>query len=200
MPVPQICALVDSSIPKKVASGLSAVSYSSRYAMALFYDRPGDFIGMPDGVCAKYINNDPILRYMSVDTLKRQSGCKMTVNKDIRIIINHFLSDNQGQVSIIFHTSVPFGIKHVEKTPDDVKPLMLDAIKKLFPEWPEPTSVKCQKWRYSQTSTPYEGEPGCVPLHDKPLLLAGGDGFTKSGFDGCIASAESIAAFIQKHF
>lgn len=68
---------------------------------------------------------------------------------------------------------------------------------KMFPDWPQGISYKTQKWRYSQTTTPYPGSPGCVVLNDKPLLLFGGDGFTQSNFDGCIDSAEKIADVLK---
>lgn len=52
--------------------------------------------------------------------------------------------------SVVLHTSVPFGKGHVEKTPDQVKPLLMNHVKEVFPDWPEPKYVKCQKWRFSQ--------------------------------------------------
>ena len=79
MPVPQITALLSASTiscTNDVEAKLKDVKYSSRYAMALFYDRPGDFLGLDPGVCAKYIDNDPVFRYMSVDTVKRNVAGK----------------------------------------------------------------------------------------------------------------------------
>ena len=54
--------------------------------------------------------------------------------------------------SIVLHTSVPFGVEHVEKTVDQVEPLLMDALARSFPELPAPKAVKCHKWRFSQVS------------------------------------------------
>lgn len=56
---------------------------------------------------------------------------------------------------MVLHTSIPFGKANVEKTPDQVKPVLLKCIKDLYPDWPEPKAVKCQKWRYSQVGSPW---------------------------------------------
>ena len=45
--------------------------------------------------------------------------------------------------------------------------------------------------------TPYPGSPGCLVLNEEPLLVAGGDGFTHSNFDGCVTSAESIVLVVK---
>ena len=62
----------------------------------------------------------------------------------------------------------------------------------MFPNWPQPVEVKCQKWRYSQVTNSFEGSPGCVVLNKEPLLLVGGDGFSNSNYDGCLVSAEKL--------
>jgi renalase len=41
-------------------------------------------------------------------------------------------------------------------------------------------------------STPLDGAPGCLVLSHSPLVIAGGDAFTHSNFDGCVESALSI--------
>jgi len=194
MPVPQILALDDamdnSLIPNHLEKNLKAVKYSSRYAMALFYEEVEEgFNFLADdksGICAKYIDNDPIFRYLSVDTVKR---CAADGNN----------SSSKGGVSIVLHTTVPFGVKHVEKTPDEMKPVLMEKIRELFPDWPEPKSVKCQKWRYSQASQPYDGSPGCVTLSQRPLLIAGGDAFASSLMNGCLISAEEIAKQVEHY-
>ena len=193
IPVPQVLELLGNSpgtnlIGNNETSQLEKVQYSSRYAIALLFDGDNEKeqeiikneVKLKDGACAKYIYDDGIFRYVSLDSYKRN---------------NTFNAPDSDKVplSVVFHTSVPFGIKHVEQNPDDMKPLLLKHIKELFPDWPEPTAVKCQKWRYSQVRTPYPGEPGCVELHKGPLLLIGGDAFTHSNFDGCIDSAEALA-------
>ena len=52
--------------------------------------------------------------------------------------------------SVVFHTSVPYGVKHVEQTVEQVQPELVAHFEKMFPHWPKPDKIKCQKWRYSQ--------------------------------------------------
>ena len=196
MPVPQILELLSNSPEiddivsndsNSLTSQLKEVRYSSRYAIALLYDGNTESekksiyntVQLDKGSCAKYIYGDEIFRYVSLDNYKRLNN----PNPPIADLL---------PMSVVFHTSVPFGIEHVEKSPEDVKPLLLQHIERLFPSWPKPTQVKCQKWRYSQVQTPFPGSPGSVEISKSPLLLAGGDAFTHSNFDGCITSAEAI--------
>ena len=198
MPVPQILELISKSPKMNLVEGqptsdmlvsqLKSVKYSSRYAIALLYDCDNEnekevlkrTITLDNGSCAKYLSGDSIFRYVSLDSYKRAN----TSNPS---------SSNMIPITVVFHTSVPFGIEHVDKTPSEVEPLLINHIEKLFPSWPQPAVVKCQKWRYSQVQTSYPGEPGCLELIKFPLLLAGGDAFTHSNFDGCIRSAEAVA-------
>ena len=201
MPVPQILELLsnsteinvnDSDDYNKLTSQLKEVRYSSRYAIALMYDSSNedekksiiDTVQLENDSCSKYIYGDEIFRYVSLDNYKRRNTRNPPTNDLI-------------PMSVVFHTSVPFGVEHVEKTPDDIKPILLKHIEKLFPNWPKPANVKCQKWRYSQVQTSYPEKPGSIELLKSPLLIAGGDAFTHSNFDGCITSAEAI---VKKYF
>ena len=199
MPVPQILELLSNSpnvtsAPSQsnqewssLKSSLETVQYSSRYALAIVYDghdnNEKEFVKnnvcLENGACAKYICDDSVFRYVSLDSYKRANTLNSPKTEAL-------------PMSVVFHTSVPFGVEHIEKTPEEVEPILLNRVKKLFPTWPEPAAIKCQKWRYSQVQTAYPGEPGCVKLVETPLLLAGGDAFTHSNFDGCIASAEAV--------
>jgi len=173
MPVPQILNLtgVSSIIEQDIEmkKKLEAVRYSSRYALALFYDE-GASLNLPFN--ASYLYEDPIFRFIAIDNLKRNRP--------------------ELPISLVLHTSVPFGLKHIDRTVKEVEPILMSALEQSFPDLPPPKAVKCQKWKFSQVSTSYEGRPGVVELSRDPLLLAGGDGFTHSNFDGCISSAESI--------
>eukprot|EP00095_Tigriopus_kingsejongensis_P010837 maker-scaffold332_size203095-snap-gene-1.19 protein:Tk10837 transcript:maker-scaffold332_size203095-snap-gene-1.19-mRNA-1 annotation:"hypothetical protein DAPPUDRAFT_327763" len=175
MPVPQVLQLAGSiqGILKENHNGLTqdlqGVKYSARYAMAYFYDQPTD-LGWDFE--AKYVENDPVIRFVAVDNAKRGHG--------------------SGPTSILFHTSVKYGQEHVEKTPQAMEAELDARIRKLFPDLPRPKHLKCQKWRYSQVTRPFPELPGSVCLADQPLLLVGGDAFTHSNFDGCIKSARSI--------
>ena len=120
--------------------------------------------------------------------------------------------------SVTLHTSVPYAVQHLEKTVEQIEPLLMEAVRKSFPDLPPPKAVKCHKWRYSQVlyfnthfriqsvqtcifhqqnlqvSQSYPGQPGVVQLCDNPKLLIGGDGMSHSNLDGCLSSAERIIA------
>ena len=76
--------------------------------------------------------------------------------------------------------------------------ILIDHYKQVYPSWPEPISTKCLRWKYSQTFKPYEGCPKAIILNEKPLIIAGGDGFMpKSGLSCCLDSAEEIVALLE---
>ncbi|XP_069467380.1 renalase isoform X2 [Ambystoma mexicanum] len=171
IPVPQILQLegdIVNLINENQKQQLEAVSYSSRYALGLFYEAGTQ---LDVAWAARYITNNPCIRFISIDNKKRNIG-----------------SPDVGQ-SIVVHTSVPFGIEHLESEKEEVQKLILHQLESLMPGLPQPASVKCQKWRYSQVTRPLAECPGQMTLHVKPLLLCGGDGFTHSNFDGCTESA-----------
>ncbi|XP_064418802.1 renalase [Latimeria chalumnae] len=174
MPVPQILQLegnIVNLINKSQRQQLEAVSYSSRYALGLFYEA-GTQIDVP--WAAKYICNNPCIRFISVDNKKRN------------------LDSSAIGPSIVVHTSVSFGVENLERNKDEVQPLILEQLEKVLPGLPKPASIKCQKWRFSQVAQAVVDSPGYMILNTKPLLICGGDGFTHSNFDGCIDSALKI--------
>ena len=62
---------------------------------------------------------------------------------------------------MVVHTSVPFGVQHLEAEKEQVQPLIMQELQRLMPHLPQPASIKCQKWRYSQVRerAPGEREP-----------------------------------------
>ncbi|KAJ7987745.1 hypothetical protein DPEC_G00329680 [Dallia pectoralis] len=179
MPVPQILQLqgdVGSLLEGSLRQQLEAVSYSSRYALGLFY-QAGAHIHVP--WAAKYIADNPCIRFIAIDNKKRN------------------LEPSECGPSIVVHTSVPFGMKHLEEDKDQVGPIILEELNKLLPGLPEPHSIKCQKWRYSQVTSAVAGCPGQMTLLSRPLLVCGGDGFTHSNLDGCIESALKVCAVLK---
>uniref|UniRef100_A0A3P8XE99 Amine oxidase domain-containing protein n=1 Tax=Esox lucius TaxID=8010 RepID=A0A3P8XE99_ESOLU len=132
MPVPQILQLqgdVGSLLEDSQRLLLEAVSYSSRYALGLFYKAQAH-IHVP--WAAKYISNNPCIRFIAIDNKKRN------------------LESSECGPSIVVHTSVPFAMKHLEETNQQVEAIILEELNKLLPGLPQPDSIKCQKWRYSQ--------------------------------------------------
>lgn len=181
MPVPQILQLSGSIaelIEKqpRVKQCLEKVSYSARYAVGLYYEA-GTKINVPWSV--KYFKGDPIIRYVSVDSKKR--------NRE---------TEDTGP-SVVIHTTVPFRLKNLEGDKESVcNNMVLPRVRNILPELPPAARVKNHKWRYSQVHRSYESSPGAVVLQERPLLLAGGDAFTYSKFDGCIESAQKLASLV----
>uniref|UniRef100_UPI0037E77038 renalase isoform X2 n=1 Tax=Semicossyphus pulcher TaxID=241346 RepID=UPI0037E77038 len=179
MPVPQILQLqgdVGQMLSVQQKQQLDGVRYSSRFAVALFFP-PDVVFSFPWAV--QYVSNNSCICYIAADSRKR--------NADV---------PGRGP-SLVVHTSVPFGVEHLEKEKDDVQPIILQELQKLLPDLPEPTSVKCQKWRYSQVLTSVPDCPGQMTVLDRPLLVCGGDAFSHSNFDGCVESALSMLSVLK---
>ncbi|RXM34663.1 Renalase [Acipenser ruthenus] len=103
---------------------LEAVSYSSRYALGLFYEA-GTKIDGP--WAAKYITNNPCICFISINNKR------------------HNLESTDAGPAVVIHTSMPFGLENLEGK-EKVEPLILEEL----PGLPKPVSTECQKWRYSQ--------------------------------------------------
>ncbi|XP_019594464.1 renalase isoform X3 [Rhinolophus sinicus] len=101
--------------------------------------------------------------------------------------------------SLVIHTTVPFGVTHLEHSVEDVQELIFQQLETILPGLPQPVATKCQKWRYSQVTHAAANYPGQMTLHCKPFLVCGGDGFTHSNFDGCIASALCVLEALKNH-
>lgn len=179
MPVPQILQLqgdVGEILSNQQRQQLDDVMYSSRFALALFFP-PGVVFSFP--WAARYVTNNPVICYIAADSRKRNA-------------------DGSGLgPSLVVHTSVGFGVDHLEEEKDQVQPLVLQELQKLLPDLPAPSSVKCQKWRYSQVLTSVPDCPGQMTVLDRPLLVCGGDAFTHSNFDGCVESALSVLSVLK---
>ncbi|KAF7705212.1 renalase isoform X1 [Silurus meridionalis] len=171
MPIPQILQLqgdIGSLLSESERQKLEDVSYSSRYALGLFY-KAGVQISVP--WVAKYVSNNPCIRYIATDDKKR-----------------NLVSEEFGP-SVVVHTTFSFGMEHLEEATEKVQTIILQELHNVLPGLPEPETIKCQKWRYSQVTRSVTDCPGQMTLLAKPLLVCGGDGFTHSNFDGCVESA-----------
>ncbi|NXX42419.1 RNLS Renalase, partial [Tricholaema leucomelas] len=169
---------VSTVISESQRQQLEAVSYSSRYALGLFYEA-GRGIDVPWAM--RYISDHPCLRFIALDSRKRNGECP------------------EVGPSVVVHTTVTFGSKHLDSDPSEVQQLILGHLEELVPSLPKPASSKCHKWRYSQVVRAMPDCPGQMILHTQPLLICGGDGFTHSSFDGCLHSAVSLAEAVKSH-
>ncbi|XP_013878767.1 renalase [Austrofundulus limnaeus] len=174
MPVPQILQLQGDLVTlmsTQQRQQLNCVQYSSRFALGLFFS-PEVVFSFSWG--AKYFTDSCCIRYIAVDNRKRSA-------------------DAAGLgPSLVVHTSVPFGVEHLERDKEDVQPIILEELHRLLPQLPQPISIKCQKWRYSQVLTTVPDCPGHMTLLQTPPLICGGDAFSHSNFDGCVDSALGV--------
>jgi len=127
---------------------LEAVRYSSRYALGLFYDE-GASLNLPFN--ASYLYEDPVFRFIAVDNVKRNRR-NLHMLLSILFFYNNDFIINLAElpVSVLLHTSVPFGLKYIDQTVKEVEPILMKALKESFPDLPPPKAVKCQKWKFSQ--------------------------------------------------
>ncbi|XP_061564757.1 renalase [Cololabis saira] len=179
MPVPQILQLqgdLGKLLSVEQRQQLDVVSYSSRFALALFFP-PDAELGVSWG--ARYVSDSSCIRYIAVDDRKRGAG-----------------APGRGP-TLVVHTSVPFGLQHLERDKEAVQPLILQELSRLLPQLPQPLSIKCHKWRYSQVQTAVPDCPGHMTILDQPPLVCGGDAFCHSNFDGCVESALSVLAALE---
>ena len=188
MPVPQLLAtpprpegLIEGNFLDVVSldtlNKLKNVRYNSVFCLGVFFDiSVAEALGIRWR--AKYFPDDPVIRYISIDTVRRGNPSSPT--------------------SICVQSHVSFAEKNLHKTKQEMQEPLLDALYRLLPELPPAASLVSHKWRYSQTSLPYEGAPGAVLLHRGPVLIAAGDSFSHSNFDGCLASAHAASKMMKK--
>ncbi|KAM9067738.1 renalase isoform X2 [Sarcophilus harrisii] len=101
--------------------------------------------------------------------------------------------------SVVIHTTTSFGMENLEKNIEDVQDMILQQVSGVLPGLPTPTSTTCHRWTYSQVTKAFPNCPGQMTLHQNPLLVCGGDGFTRSSFDGCLESALHIMEALKPH-
>lgn len=171
-PATQILQL-DCPIPPIIRNELEKVTYSTRYTFNMFYLKPI----LQEEWDVKFLNDDTF-RYVSIENRKRQQY------------------DDADCVT--FHTTKEFGMRYIKETKDSMFPILSCKVKELFPGWPLPETSNVHKWLYSQVTTPYINSPGCILLNESIPILAGGDCFTQSTFNGCIESAQKICETIEK--
>jgi len=160
---------------EQIYSNLRSVRFNSIFCLGLFYDK--SLHSMPGfNWKAKYFPLDPVIRYVSFDNLKR--------------------GDTKSPISMSVQCQVAYAMENKHKSKEEMRSPLMSHLSNLLPNLPPPSSILCHKWRYSQTSHPYPGEPGCVLLHPSPPLLAAGDSFTHSNMDGCLVSATKTADMI----
>jgi len=152
---------------------LYSIKYNSVFCLGVFYDEK---VELGFNWSAKYFPSDPYIRYVAVDSLKR-GGEKC-----------------ESPTTLVVQSQVRYAKQNLARSKEDMAAPLLKHLKRILPYLPQPSSVHCHKWRYSQTSRPYPSVPGCVTLGScsSGPLVAAGDSFTHSNVDGCLASAEAV--------
>ena len=154
---------------------LNEVKYSKRFAIALFYLEKIHFQN-----AMTYIKDHPFIRFISVDTQKRGFS-------------------HQNGTTILIHTSAPFGLEHSNSSEEDVKRIVLNEFRNIYPRLSTPDYTYCHKWEISQAIKTLRNPVNdfSMVLCEKPLVILGGDIFTQSGLNGCILSAISACDKMQ---
>jgi renalase len=193
LPAPQLLQLQGEIKDLMSSSGigkkLTAVTYSARFALALWFspEKAAAVTACVPGA-GMYVNRDSGLdvRFIAHDTAKRG------------VSVPH----EEAGVSLVVHSSVTFGQVHVDADKEVGGEVLLQQVQGLLPSLPKPDEVKHHKWRYSQVTKPFEFDSaaaaGAVVLCADPLLILAGDSFTESNLDGCIRSAEAAVAAIDR--
>ncbi|KAK5905410.1 hypothetical protein CgunFtcFv8_001377 [Champsocephalus gunnari] len=179
IPVPQILQLegdLREMLTPPQQQQLSSVLFSSRFALALFFPPDASF---SFSWAARYVRDSSVIVYICHDSAKRNAAPSLGP-------------------SLVVHSSVPFGLAHLERDAADVQPIIMQELQRLLPGLPQPISIKCHKWRYSQVLTGVPGSPGHMTLLQFPPLLCAGDGFSHSNFDGCVDSALSTITALRE--
>ena len=148
----------------------------SSFSQGLLYSKP-TCLGL--NWKFKYFPDHPIIRYISVDTLRRDRPEEPT--------------------SICIQTQRSWSQDNLELSKLEAEPIILDAARELLNKLPEPDNVITHKWRFSQTGVPYPGSPGAVSLYSAPLLVGAGDSYTQSNVEGCLTSADiAVEILLEK--
>lgn len=123
------------TVPAPRLEALKAVQYSQRFALAFLFS--GEIATQVQALkwTSKYVSKeeDDVIRYLCWDNLKKQS-CSPADSL-------HF--------ALLVHTSVPFGVKHMDKKQQDdaIIATVSESLKKLLPFLPEEEDVILHRWR-----------------------------------------------------
>ena len=97
--------------------------------------------------------------------------------------------------SIVLHSSVSFAELNQDADPVNVKQEMLAHLDNVIPGLPSANESTLVNWKYSQVIKAHNDNAAFI-LNKFPLLIAGGDSFTTSRFDGCLLSASVMSKTI----
>jgi predicted NAD/FAD-dependent oxidoreductase len=178
-PVPQALA-IGGDLPAMIeGSGtgatLAAVTYSSRYSLALFFG-PGDWQAVAEALpyTGRYVgpHEDDVIRYISFDSAKRgvlrSASAGAPTSSGSSSASSGF---SEPCPAVLVHTGIDFGRLYVDTEPALVAPIVLEHLRRLHPGLPPPLESHCHRWRYSQVARGYDGPE---PFERSPSPLGSG--------------------------
>lgn len=177
-------------------SDLEKVSYSSRFAMGLCYSSDAWAALEKVAWSGKYFSpsDSDVIVWISISGLDHTG--------DVPRASTPAGQEQQQGPTIAVHTTVPYGLKNGQTPRDDVRAKIMEHLAKVVPELAGlvPVETHLLYWECSQVYKGYkheeEARPAVLEVSRNPSLLLAGDAFTKSGFDGCIDSAEAACEII----
>lgn len=112
------------------------VSYTSRYALGLFFNE--QLSVAPTESCINFVDGNPVIRYWTLEDEKRRLG---QTNR----------SQNNSSSAVV-HTSVSFGAENIDRNAKEIQEILLKCVAETCKslQGKDPAFVKCHKWRYSQ--------------------------------------------------
>jgi renalase len=176
---------------------LQKVSYSSRWALGLYY--PTEAWKAIEAVpwVGKYTQKeDDAIVWVSLESKKR--GAANYIENDQK--------NNVGPV-IVVHGAVPWSLQHFEDSRDSIMEEMKSRMEKFVPgiEKHNPIDSKLIRWKYSQvrpeTTVGTSKDEAAILVHkdndDNPPLILAGDGISGSNFENCIRSGMIASHLVQ---
>jgi len=211
-PTPQLLELEGADLRALLAPHADALArvakrYSTRFAACVWYGTEAWEALAEVPWASKYVrsgeNGNEGLVYMSIEPRKREQTA-------------------DSPPALLLHSSVPFGLAHLEDDDDTVLRMLLADLAKLLPTLPPPAAAELHRWKYSQAPPPHavlRGETGEVAGAEDgalllrrgagdsggngggaataaigPPLVVAGDGLTGSNFDSAVASGRAASA------
>ena len=177
IPLPQVSTVQGNiaTLLKEHEKQLTGAEYSSRYAVAFTYKQ--DVLSLFTW-SAKYFQDD-VIRYVSCESRKKGET-------------------NVSAPVLIAHTSVPFGVHHLEEDKQAITKTIESRLSVIIPGLPPPVDSYCIRWRYSQVRQQVRGSEGYVVIQDTPLIVLTGDAFTHSNLEGAFKAAGATARLIEE--
>lgn len=177
MPIPEVLNLSGNFldfIDPQVREKLKNVQFSSRYALALIYQK---MIQEEWGAC--YMPDDSLVKYIAIQEKKANVPSL--------------------QSSVVIHSSTDVD-KKFQQNEKSIESIITNHINELFPSWGQPDEVICHKWTYSQVTIPFQTPSRILILNKKPLIILAGDSFSHSNFENCIESARNASDLLSKGY